>query len=461
MRSLYVLCLIGFLSFEAIGQQPANLVGRWFDDELVGSSAFDNAYNEIWGLYVNDVEYAILGTTAGTHFIDLSIPSEPVETFFVEGGTVGPAIIHRDYHDKNGYLYIVADEGGASTLQIVDIRDLPNSINVVYDSGDLIRRTHNIFIDDFRDKLYAGISQGNTNNYSPLRVFDISDPENPTEINSYNSFGDFQVGQVHDLYVRNDTAYLNCGPSGFAIVDFSDMTNPQPIATLSPQDYPQSGYNHSGWLSEDGNYYYMADETWGMDIKVLDLTNLPDIFVSSLINAGSDNAFTIPHNQIVHDGYLYGAYYYDGFVAWELSDPANPILAFQYSTTDYEHKANYEGAWGVYPFLPSGLVLVSDMQYGLFVLELGEFINTKDNFLNAKVDVFPNPTIDKVNIELPADVNGQIHVSVFDLQGKLLLHSLTTYQGPFTLSLPFESGSYILKIEDEINTFQSMIQIMH
>ena len=43
-------------------------------------------------------------------------------------------MIHRDYHDHNGYLYAVCDEG-QSTLQIIDLSGLPNDLEVVYDSG--------------------------------------------------------------------------------------------------------------------------------------------------------------------------------------------------------------------------------------------------------------------------------------------------------------------------------------
>ena len=60
---------------------------------------------------------------------------------------LGGGVIHRDYHDFSGYLYIVCDEGSSSTLQIIDITNLPNSVNTVYDSDILFTRAHNIFID--------------------------------------------------------------------------------------------------------------------------------------------------------------------------------------------------------------------------------------------------------------------------------------------------------------------------
>ena len=113
-----------FLPFLLMAQpQEATLLGTWDDETLVGSTWYDNTYNEIWGVAVNGKEYAILGSTAGTHFIDVTNPQQPYEAFFVEGAATGGQIIHRDYHDYKGYLYAACDEG-PSTLQIIDITQL-------------------------------------------------------------------------------------------------------------------------------------------------------------------------------------------------------------------------------------------------------------------------------------------------------------------------------------------------
>ena len=90
---LLVFCL--FISFNAFSQvEQATLLGQWSDDSLVGSATFDNAYNEIWGLALDGREYAVIGTTLGTHIIDVTDPRNPVEIHVVEGAVTGPAIIH-------------------------------------------------------------------------------------------------------------------------------------------------------------------------------------------------------------------------------------------------------------------------------------------------------------------------------------------------------------------------------
>ena len=42
--------------------ENVNLLFNWNEDTLVGSAAFDNVYNEIWGVVVDNREYAIIGS---------------------------------------------------------------------------------------------------------------------------------------------------------------------------------------------------------------------------------------------------------------------------------------------------------------------------------------------------------------------------------------------------------------
>jgi len=452
-------------------QQQANLLGVWNDSSLVGSNFYDNTYNEVWGIAINGREYGIIGSTAGTHFIDVTDPAQPFEAHLVPGAFQGGGVIHRDYHDFNGYLYAVCDEG-QSTLQIIDLRGLPDAVEVVYESAQAIRQSHNIFIDTATAKLYALSTSGNQGGYSAMRVFDVSDPLNPVRLGSYNNFGGLSVGHVHDAYVRNDIAFLNCGNSGFALVDFSDPSGPQTLSTLT--DYPFRGYNHSGWLSDDGRYYYMADETHAADMKVIDVSDPCEPVVVSTFNAGVPNPFSIPHNQIAACNYLYVAYYYDGLAVYDISDPANPEKVLYYDTYAAPNGASYKGAWGIFPFLPSGNILVSDMQTGLYVFE-GMGDNCAASLELAPVDLsclavsstagregveglelFPQPAAGTLNINLQLP-GGQrkVNARLLDINGRLA-QRLGTEQlqgGANTLRYQIDSalpaGVYLLRLQGE------------
>ncbi len=466
-----VLLLLVFLPFVLPAQQQASLLGVWDDPSLVGSTFYDNTYNEVWGLAVNGHEYGIIGSTAGTHFIDVTNPTQPFEAHFVPGAFQGGGVVHRDYHDYNGYLYAVCDEG-QSTLQIIDLRGLPEAVEVVYESAQDIRRSHNIFIDTATARLYALAMAGNQGGAAAMRIFDVSDPLNPVRLGSYNNFGGLSVGHVHDAYVRDDIAFLNCGNSGFAIVDFSDPANPQTLSTLT--DYPDRGYNHSGWLSDDGRYYYMADETHAADMKVIDVSDPCEPAVIGTFNAGVPNPFSIPHNQIAACNYLYVAYYYDGLAVYDISDPENPEKVLYYDTYAPADGQSYKGAWGIFPFLPSGNILVSDMQTGLYIFEgMGDNCSparslapvdlsclginrTAEQEGVENLELFPQPASDALNARLQLPEGRQnVNVQLLDINGRPAqrLGDVQLQAGAnhlhFQLDASLPAGVYLFRLQGE------------
>lgn len=418
MQRITILLLSMFTALTVIHAQTpqATLLGRWYEDTLVGSSAYNNTYNEVWGFAMEGREYAIIGSTAGTHFIEVTEPTQPEEIMFFPGKAQGKSIIHRDYETYHGFIYAVCDEG-QSSLQIIDIRQMPDTAFIVYDSNNLVTRSHNIEIDTIKGMLYTFATSGGSTSYSAMRVYDLADPINPVFIGAYNVFGGITAGHVHDGYVRNGLAYLNCGYDGLAIVDFTDPANPVTVGTLP--DYPAKGYNHSGWSDESGDYYYLADENWAKPMKVLNVSDPADIKVLGTFDAQVSNPSSIPHNQLVRGNYLYVSYYYEGLVVFDISDPANPVPVYAYDTCNEPDGPSYKGAWGVYPYLPSGNILVSDMQEGLFVFEkVDETITstTPTGFAAPEITVYPNPASSFITIQYGGD--DLTSIQLFDLHGR-------------------------------------------
>ena len=426
-------------TIQAQDSENINLLYQWSVDTLIGSEAFDNVYNEVWGVVVDDREYAIIGSTAGTHFFDVTNPSTASEIAFVAGRVVGDEIIHRDYHDYQNYLYAVSDEG-LSSLQIIDISTLPDSVSVVYDSSDLFYRSHNIFIDTAKARLYT--TNGD--------IYTLENPIDPKFL--YNT----SLLSSHDVYVENDTAYINTGTLGFVIVDFSQTTlenqSHEVIGTLPT--YPDQGYNHSGWITTDGNYYAMADETWGMRMKMLDISDFSNIEVVALFGSGVDEN-SIPHNQIINGNYLYTAYYHDGFYVHDISDSFTPILIGYYDTFEPDHHESYMGAWGVYPFLPSGNILISDMQTGLYLFEVN-YDNPllTDVLVNNKNAIYPNPCSDVLNLNL----TNKSQVNLYDIQGNKVFNASDVYNIQLNTNF-LSNGIYILKLTDETGVSTHKISV--
>ncbi len=390
MNKFILIVAIALIGISSNAQQTGTLLYNWQDTTLVGSWAYNNTYNECWGLEVNGSEIAIIGSTDGTHFFDVTDPANATQVAYVAGVYQGGGVIHRDYHDFQGYLYVVCDEGSSSTLQIIDISTLPDSVTTVYDSNALFTKSHNIYIDTATAKLYACASN------TAMDVYSLSNPTNPTLIWSYPTGG--PIGHVHDAFARNDTAFLNCGNDGLFVVDFSTVTTmgdlPIDLAMLS--SYPDAGYNHSGWLNDDGTLYIMQDENHGYDVKILDVSDLSNISVLATFNSGVDSQ-SMAHNGIIKGDLAYIPYYHDGLRVFDISDPSNPVQTWEYDTYAPNSHASYKGAWGVYPYLSSGNIIVSDMQTGLYIIDVTSG-TTHTIETNLKPSIYPIPAKNQITI---------------------------------------------------------------
>lgn len=443
IRYITLSLLLLFSSFSSFAQQQLNmsLLSNWSDNSI--PPAFYGPYNDVWG-YVDGAgrEYAILGSSIGTHFIDVTDGSNPVQISFQPSNDQNTLAIHRDYKTYQHYCYAVADEG-QNTLQIFDLQYLPDSVVKVYDSNVFTKRCHNLFIEN--DKLYLASNTVGNNNHS-MDVLSLANPESPTFLSTlFNP--NFNV--VHDVFVRNDTAYCSVGYDGFYVYSFVNPVSPQMLMSITA--YPEQGYNHSSWIAPNTFNLVMADENHGLGLKLIDISDFSNpvvksIFRSNLLNvpfpASPDGS--IPHNEFIVGNYLFVSYYHDGVQVFDISDPLNPIQFAYYDTypqnTDY---IGYAGCWGVYPFLPSGKILASDMSNGLFVLD-GSAITGLNPVAGEAVaiQVYPNPFSDKVNLKIPSGLNQNIQVSILDVTGREVysrnyMPSMTAE----TLSIPCEKLS--------------------
>lgn len=434
----------------------ANLLFNWRDTTLAPSAFYNNTYNEVWGFVQNGREYAVIGSTAGTHIFDVTDPINAYQADFVPGAFTGPYVVHRDYDSYNGYLYMVCDEGN-STLQIADLRYLPDSVHVVYDSDALFMRSHNVFVDTATAKMYACSVTHTNNTYYGLEVFDLQDPINPQYLAHYNLY-------AHDVYVQNDTVYLSGSGDGFFILDFTNTANPVMIGSLTDYAAFGQGYNHSGWITQDNNFFVFADENHGYPMKMVRIDDLSDIQVIATISSDIDPN-SIPHNQVIRGNYLYVSYYHDGLQVFDVSDPYNPFKVCQYKTYLPDDHDSYRGAWGVYPFLPSGHILVSDMQYGLFVLDVGLLPEYPTGLAPAE----PNPPAWSV---YPSLISGNevyirplhnnplpITATVYNSAGQLLVKQTFGAPGAQRLQLPnnLPAGCFIVKITSANGVYTTKI----
>ena len=473
MKQLFI-SIIFFALFIASGnaQTEAVLLGNWQDSTLTATSWLDSRYNEVWGVNMNGHEIAIIGSTEGLHFIDVTDPTKPTElkSAFIRGAATGTQLVHRDYHDYKGYLYAVADEG-FSTLQVIDMRQLPDTAFLVSNSDQLIQRCHNIFIDSSSATLYAcsGAPLDNSQWFNLLSL-DISNPEQPAKIASYQNGIDGQpLPPIHDLYVRRDTLYVNGSNAGLFVYDFSDIKNPLLLGSMST--YPDNGYNHSGWLNETGTHYFLADETHGTDLKSVSVTDPADMEVVRLFDAdAAADDISIPHNLIAYCDHLYVSYYYDGLQVYDISDPVNPERVAFFDTYLQPDEDFFAGAWGIFPFLESGNILLSDMQTGLYIFQAIDGACESASSVSGSsprtgvLEVYPNPvaTGHTIEIELPNFVTHIEVVRVMDVHGNIVPSNYTTDTGQTMIKLDVNTlaGIYFLEVISDEQKYIAKIMVI-
>jgi choice-of-anchor B domain-containing protein len=306
-------------------------------------------YSNIWGYVAPDgTEYALLGVGTGTSIISLADPANPVECAFIPA----PQSIWRELKVWGNYAYVATDATG-NGLQIIDLSQLPTTATLVNTLNTYFNNCHDLLIDDGFCYTVGGDSPGG------MSILDLSNPVVPFRTAYYTA-----SGYVHDIYIWNDTVVASCGSSQeYHLVDVTDKYNPQFISASAPLP---GIYAHSGWMTENKRYFYATEEFNVRDLTVWDLQDRTswDLIIPTW---GLSNN-SIIHNLYIKGNYAHVSYYTSGYVVLDITDPTNPQLAGQYDTYPQNNSGNYDGAWGVYPYLPSGNAIISDMSTGLWVL---------------------------------------------------------------------------------------------
>jgi len=442
MRNLLIIFLLLFIFQSSSGQQSLNvkLLGNWNDTAHIRVNVAGQRYNDVWGFVLNGKEYAVIGSTEGAHIIDID---QCRQVAFYPGRATGFTIIHRDYKVHKHYLYAVCNEG-ISTMQVFDLNYLPDSLHLVYESSPYdFMGCNKIAIDTVNATLYAGTAKSYTS-VDQMRVYDIANPEKPVLRDRYQS-----KDNIHDMFVRNDTAYCSASYYGYEIVDFTQPGNSKKIGDMS--FYPYQGFNHSSWVGTDG-IGVMTDETFGMPVKIIDVHDVADAHVVGYFSPRPNDQTCIPHIPYLVGKFAFVAYYFDGLQIYDISNPDTPKQVGFYDTYPGPSFSGFGGAWGCYPFFPSGRVVVSDMQTGLYVLDVHEATGWPQHN-NTAFSVYPNPATDKLFVSFPSDEGVEnVAIQIYDIGGKRIFDGRFpaadyAYQ-PIQLTLPgnWAKGSYFIKV---------------
>jgi len=449
-----LLTLISGLYLPAQNYDHLNidLLGHWAipSDK---HAEYGNSYSSCWAYAADGREYAIVGCGNGTAYIDITDPAEPVFVDFT------PSNIHnavwREYKTYSHYAYQVSDDGGPNHFDIVDLSYLPDSVHIVYSGSEEFFRTgHTIFIDG--DKMYIGL-----HNHTSMSVFSLAD--DPTKPEFLRFLRQDYPGDVHDMFVRNDTVYASKGWDGaLQILTFRNNKFTE-IGNFS--NYPFVGYNHSSWLTPDGKTLIFTDEVPGnLPAKSLDVTDpsnpvLLDTFYSQSGKATLHNPFQAHNNTFVMASYL------DGIQVFDYSDPTDIKLRGYFDTHWQTSPGNtdgsYNGVWSAYALLPSKNVVAVDMTNGLYILDASKAYNPGSSSTAPvkkalKLTTYPNPSASEFMIRIPEGLTGTLEVKIFDMTGRLVYQNImeASHMARHRFhTTSFASGTYVVQLAQGDKTY--------
>ena len=272
------------------------------------------------------------------------------------------------------YCYVSNESGGG--IDIIDLSDVDNgNVTLVrrFNEGGALSTVHNVVLDEESGFLYlcgANLEGGK------LRAFDLSNPTQPV----FAGFDDTPASvYCHDAQVVTYTdgpfagrqiAFCANPAVGLDVVDVTDKSN---WVRLARVPYNGRDIAHQCWLSEDRKYLYFGDEgdesTLGLPTTTY-IFNVEDVENPFFVRSFSNGMNAIDHNMYVHENLLYQANYATGLRVWDLTDPEDPQEVAWFDTYPENDATSFNGAWSCYPFFPSGSVLVSDFNRGMFVLDV-------------------------------------------------------------------------------------------
>ena len=330
--------------------------------------------NSCWGYIApNGKEYAIIGLYDGTAFVDISNPANAQLKAFV----AGPNSLWRDVRTHQNYCY-AASEGG-SGIQVIDLSQIDNGVatltSTVTAPTTTTAATHTLAVDNVSGYLYR--AGGGANG---LRMYNLSNPANPTYVGIWSDI------YIHECQVKTYTAGAYAGKqiafccgglnngyvnTGLYIVDVTNKAAPVQLGFVS---YPNARYCHQGWLDDLG-YFYINDELDEGDSVAVTTTIVVDVrnlsaptYLGSFTNGNT----AVGHNLFIKNNLLMEANYRSGLRVFDLSvSRTNPPEIAYFDTYPGSDTANFNGLWNLWPFFPSGTIIGSDIERGLFVWTLG------------------------------------------------------------------------------------------
>jgi len=350
--------------------------------------------NDIWGWTDPDAgrEYALVGRTDGTGFVDVSDPVRPRYLGNLPKTPGTQTAAWRDVKVFRNHAFVVADGAGQHGMQVFDLTRLTEvgDTPIQFEADAIyggVASAHNVAINEDTGIAYIiGANSGGESCGGGLHMVDVNRPESPIFVGCFQdlSTGRRGTGYSHDamctIYNGPDTEHVGreiCFGSNENSLSIADVTDKEAPIALSSATYPNAAYAHQGWITDDHRYFFMGDELdegaaqregsgWeGTRTLVWDVYDLDDPILAKE-HFGETSA--TDHNLYIRGSLMYQSNYTSGLRILNISDPLNPIEVGFLDTVPSDESTAMSGSWSNYPFFESGTIIVTSRGEGLFML---------------------------------------------------------------------------------------------
>lgn len=381
------------------GSFPCHNIDYLAQVQLEEIATAPTAASEVWGMVDLDDnrEYAFLGHRNGTAVYDVTDPAVPAVVGNIPGNS-SPwrAVKAYQFFDPGigrhrAYAYVTTEAPGGG-LQVIDLTDLPASVTLANTITEF-STSHTLYVANIDYATNAALPgqtpylviAGANIGGGAFRLYSLANPAVPVLVTAPPA----GTGYMHDsasmLITDNRTTQCDNGHNPCEVlvdfnetsVDLWDVTDKADPVRLSTTTYPTASYVHSGWPTGDNRFVIVHDErdesSRGLNTHIYTL-DIADLRVPSLITSYIGGVTATDHNGYAVGDRYYVAHYKRGLVVFDLANPRalTEVGSFDTYLSPAANTAGTDGAWGVYPFLPSGTLLVSDIENGLFLLRRNE-----------------------------------------------------------------------------------------
>merc|ERR1712048_672727 len=401
----------------------------------------DSNLIDMWGWTDPDSgrEFALVCQQTQSTYVEVTDPENPIVLGSLKFSEENYYTKWCDIKVYKNFAYIVAESKNlgqndgktwAQGVQVVDLTQLltdtpceetPEITAVTRfngGTGPFIENAHNIFINEDTGFAYAvghgtperhrgreyTLSTGQIISPVPysvcgaeksggLYIINLANPSDPQFEACYE-----EDGYSHDVqcvvyngpdsryvgreicFASNEGSYPEPGTSTVSIIDVTDKSN---IVLLSRTTYPNAVHTHQGWLTEDHAYFVFNDEideyTNTVNKTMTYVANVMDL-EDVTITAYEGRTTAIDHNEYIKNGYVYQAHYRAGLNVLKSIDLANAKFeeVAYFDVYPEDDDAEFNGAFSTYPYFPSGIVAVTGMEQGLFLLDVTSVVHPEE-----------------------------------------------------------------------------------